>query len=45
MVARQKSDSKAMEEKKYTYDEVFKNTLEYFKGDELAARVWDSPWD
>ena len=26
--------------KKYTYDEVYKNSLEYFKGDELAARVW-----
>ena len=24
----------------YTYDEAFKASLEYFKGDELAARVW-----
>ncbi len=24
----------------YTYDEVFPHALEYFKGDELAARVW-----
>jgi ribonucleoside-diphosphate reductase alpha chain len=24
----------------YTYDEAFKSALEYFKGDELAARVW-----
>lgn len=24
----------------YTYDEVLKSTLEYFKGDELAANVW-----
>ena len=29
-----------MKGKKYTYDEVYKKTLEYFKGDELAARVW-----
>ncbi|HEX3006237.1 MAG TPA: ribonucleotide reductase N-terminal alpha domain-containing protein, partial [Bacteroidales bacterium] len=26
--------------KTYTYDEVYKNSLEYFNGDELAARVW-----
>ncbi len=25
---------------KFTYDEAFKKSLEYFKGDELAARVW-----
>ncbi len=24
----------------YTYDEAFRHSLEYFKGDELAARVW-----
>lgn len=24
----------------YSYDEAFKASLEYFKGDELAARVW-----
>jgi len=24
----------------YTYEEAYKNTLEYFKGDELAATVW-----
>ncbi len=24
----------------YTYEEAFKHSLEYFKGDELAARVW-----
>ncbi|MBO5865429.1 MAG: ribonucleoside-diphosphate reductase, adenosylcobalamin-dependent, partial [Bacteroidaceae bacterium] len=29
-----------MEKKSYTYDEVFNNALEYFSGDELAARVW-----
>ena len=29
-----------MEKKTYTYDDAFKASLEYFKGDELAARVW-----
>jgi len=24
----------------YTFDEAFKSSLEYFKGDELAAKVW-----
>jgi ribonucleoside-diphosphate reductase alpha chain len=26
--------------KTYTHDEAFQNTLNYFQGDELAARVW-----
>lgn len=29
-----------MERQKYTYDEAFEASLQYFKGDELAARVW-----
>ncbi len=29
-----------MEQKTYSYDEAFLASLEYFKGDELAARVW-----
>lgn len=29
-----------MEKKYYTYDEAFKTSLDYFNGDELAARVW-----
>lgn len=29
-----------MEKKIYSYDEAFKATLDYFAGDELAARVW-----
>lgn len=29
-----------MESKKFTYDEAFNSSLEYFQGDELAARVW-----
>ncbi len=29
-----------MEQKTYTYDEAFAASLEYFAGDELAARVW-----
>jgi len=28
----------------YTFDEAFKGALEYFKGDELAARVWVSKY-
>ena len=33
-----------MELKEYNYDEVYAATLEYFKGDELAARVWSSKY-
>lgn len=29
-----------MEQNIYSYDEAFEATLKYFKGDELAARVW-----
>lgn len=29
-----------MERKTYTYNEAFEASLQYFKGDELAARVW-----
>ena len=29
-----------MEKQTYTYDEAFDATLAYFKGDELATRVW-----
>ena len=29
-----------MEQKTYTYDEAFEASLDYFGGDELAARVW-----
>lgn len=29
-----------MEQKTYSYDEAFQATLNYFGGDELAARVW-----
>lgn len=29
-----------MERQTYTYDEAFEVSLQYFKGDELAARVW-----
>lgn len=29
-----------MEKQTYTYDEALKASLEYFNGDELAARVW-----
>ena len=33
-----------MEPQKYNYDQVYKSALEYFKGDELAARVWSSKY-
>ncbi len=29
-----------MDRQTYTYDEAFEASLQYFKGDELAARVW-----
>ncbi len=29
-----------MEQKTYSYEEAFNASLDYFKGDELAARVW-----
>lgn len=29
-----------MEKQTYTYDDAFNASLDYFKGDELAARVW-----
>jgi len=28
------------EEKSYTFEQAFKSALDYFKGDELAAKVW-----
>ncbi len=40
IVAMKTTELKPMEQKKYNYDEVYKETLKYFKGDELAARVW-----
>ena len=33
-----------MEKKTYTYQEVYDATLNYFDGDELAARVWASKY-
>lgn len=40
----QKTDSKKKkhdpEKSTYTYDEALKSSIEYFKGDELAATVW-----
>ena len=29
-----------MEKKNYSYDEAYGESLKYFQGDELAARVW-----
>jgi len=33
-----------VEKNTYTYDEAYEATLEYFGGDELAARVWVSKY-
>lgn len=33
-----------MEKKTYTYDDAYKASIEYFNGDELAARVWTSKY-
>lgn len=33
-----------MSRKIYTYEEAFQSSLEYFEGDELAARVWVSKY-
>lgn len=33
-----------MEKKTYTFDEAFQASLDYFKGDELAAKVWVSKY-
>ncbi|MDR0815422.1 MAG: adenosylcobalamin-dependent ribonucleoside-diphosphate reductase, partial [Bacteroidales bacterium] len=33
-------EAEQKEEKTYTFDEAYKKSLEYFNGDELAAKVW-----
>ena len=33
-----------MKTKTYTFDEAYQASLEYFKGDELAAKVWVSKY-
>ncbi len=33
-----------MSQKTYTYEEAYQASLDYFKGDELAARVWSSKY-
>ena len=38
------NSTQTLERPTYTYDEAYKATLEYFKGDELAARVWTSKY-
>ncbi len=37
-------NSKSKIKKTYTFDEALKSSLEYFKGDELAATVWVSKY-
>jgi len=33
-----------MKKKTYTFDEAFAASLDYFQGDELAAKVWVSKY-
>lgn len=40
MFIEEMSVEKKIEKKTYSFDEAFKSSLEYFKGDELAAKVW-----
>lgn len=40
MFIEEMSVEKKIEKKTYNFDEAFKSSLEYFKGDELAAKVW-----
>lgn len=35
-----KASAPKPEQKKYTYEEALKSSVDYFKGDELAAQVW-----
>ncbi len=35
-----KTSKHSSQKRTYSYEEAFKSALEYFKGDELAARVW-----
>jgi ribonucleoside-diphosphate reductase alpha chain len=37
---KQEATTAQQKRKTYTFDEAYKSSLEYFKGDELAARVW-----
>ncbi|NCO56211.1 MAG: hypothetical protein GW876_12535, partial [Bacteroidetes bacterium] len=39
MTIKQKISSE-VNQKTYGFDEVFQSALEYFRGDELAAKVW-----
>lgn len=41
---RQKQEKMTKERRVYTQDEAFASSLDYFKGDELAARVWVSKY-
>jgi hypothetical protein len=38
------SSSSISQKKGYNYDEAFNEALRYFKGDELAAKVWTSKY-
>ena len=36
----EKKETTVKKQKNYSFDEAFQSSLKYFKGDELAARVW-----
>lgn len=39
-ISQEKTSRKLSGQKTYTFDEAFKSSKEYFRGDELAAKVW-----
>ena len=40
MVSKENPVAEERQERTYTFDEAFKKSLDYFNGDELAAKVW-----
>ena len=40
MISKVESVEEKRQERTYSFDEAFKKSLEYFNGDELAAKVW-----
>ena len=40
MISKENAVEEKRQERTYTFDEAYKKSLEYFNGDELAAKVW-----
>ena len=40
MISKENAVEEKRQEKTYTFEEAYKKSLEYFNGDELAAKVW-----